>query len=149
MNLSETFSSLQQEVVGSVEGIHPSTHPSIRPSVPPAAVLCVWLRCSGSCQAERPAGPVLALPQWLQPSLESFVSLQAPHELQIFRLPQKLSGCHTAIRKHHGHLFHLVCFASEHFKLPVALVLRRTIPSTQLFLCSVQAAVINHSCFLG
>lgn len=33
MNLSETFSSLQQEVVGSVEGIHPSTHPSIRLSL--------------------------------------------------------------------------------------------------------------------
>lgn len=32
MNLSETFSSLQQEVVGSVEGIHPPIHPSVRPS---------------------------------------------------------------------------------------------------------------------
>lgn len=94
-------------------------------------------------------GPALALPQQPQPSLESFVSFQAPHELQILRLPQKLLGYHTAIRKHHGHLFHLVCLASEHFKLPVALVLRRMIPSTQLFLCSVQAAVINHSRFLG
>lgn len=99
LTLNEPFRDLGQELVAAWLV---SIRLSVRPSAP------AW----GPCQ-QQPQLPA-------QPSPPSCVWLQAPHELQILRLPQKLSGCHAAIRKHRGHLFHLVCLASERFKLPVA-----------------------------
>lgn len=48
MNLSGAFSSLQQELVRGVEGVHPS----VCPSIPPVAVLGVQLWWGGSWQAQ-------------------------------------------------------------------------------------------------